>query len=153
MKFFLPVLVSLISFQSFAQNIQLHYDLRHTVDPAANPRNFPTLYFEYFKAQDSGRAFIKPGAFLFKMQADLLGSGNNIGKMYMQVAQTLRFWKPQVFLHLSYQRRAWGYRTQTIQLLYRQYLVGRGGLSVSMEGRLLHRGAGLQICSLCKTQL
>ena len=72
--------------QSFAQNIQLHYDLRHTVDPAANPRNFPTLYFEYFKAQDSGRAFIKPGAFLFKMQADLLGSGNNIGKMYMQVA-------------------------------------------------------------------
>jgi Domain of unknown function (DUF5020) len=102
MKYFLQVLISLISFQSFAQNIQLHYDLRHTTDPAANPRNFPTLYFEYFKAMDSGKAFIKPGAFLFKMQADLLGSGNNIGKMYMQVAQTLRFWKPRVFLHLSY---------------------------------------------------
>jgi hypothetical protein len=43
-----------------AQNLQLHYDLRHTVDPDQNPHNFPALYYEYFKARDSGHAFIKP---------------------------------------------------------------------------------------------
>jgi len=86
----------------FAQTLQLHYDLRHTVDPTYNPKNFPSVYFEYFKNQDSSKAFIKPGSFLFKMEADLLGDRNNIGKCYTQVSQTLRFWKPQVFLHLSY---------------------------------------------------
>jgi len=92
----------LISNISFCQNIQLLYDLRHTTDPSNNLKNYPTLYFEYFKSQDSGRSFIKPGAFLFKMQADLLGKGNNIGQVFFQVAQTLRFWIPRVFLHLSY---------------------------------------------------
>jgi len=27
-----------------AQNLQLHYDFRHTISPATNPKNFPTLY-------------------------------------------------------------------------------------------------------------
>ena len=102
MKYILLWALMFCSLRSFSQNIQLHYDLRHTADPAGNSKNYPTLYFEYFKSQDSGRSFIKPGAFLFKMQADLLGAANNIGKMYIQVAQTLRFWKPRVFLHLSY---------------------------------------------------
>jgi Domain of unknown function (DUF5020) len=102
MKYILLWAFMFCALRSFSQNIQLHYDLRHTTDPAANSKNYPTLYFEYFKSQDSGRSFIKPGAFLFKMQADLLGAANNIGKMYIQVAQTLRFWKPRVFLHLSF---------------------------------------------------
>ncbi|PWT78180.1 MAG: hypothetical protein C5B59_02275 [Bacteroidetes bacterium] len=93
------VLVALaLALQSHSQNLQLHYDFRHTLDPAHNASNFPTVYFEYFKSQDSGRAFIKPGSFLIKMQADFLGQRNNMGKFFMQVAQSFRFWKPKVFL-------------------------------------------------------
>lgn len=86
----------------FCQNLQLHYDLRHTTEPKDNPHNFPTLYFEYFKTQDSGKAFIKPGSFLFKMEADMQGTQKNIGKGYLQVTQSLRCWRPAVYLSLQY---------------------------------------------------
>jgi hypothetical protein len=96
-------LISLFSPVLTAQNLQLHYDLRHTVDPAVNPHNFPTLYFEYFKpARDSAQAFIKPGSFLLKTEADLLGSGDNIGKFYLQISQSFRCWKPKIYLSLQY---------------------------------------------------
>jgi hypothetical protein len=90
-----------------AQNLQLHYDLRHTISPAANPKNFPTLYFECWKMRDSGQhksrhISIKPGAFFLKTEADLLGSGNNIGKFFMQVSQSFRAWKPKIFLQFQY---------------------------------------------------
>lgn len=85
-----------------AQNLQFHYDFRHTLSPTQNPRNFPTLYFEYFKKQDSGHSFIKPGSFLFKTEADLFGTNDNIGKFFLQVSQSFRFWKPKVFLSLQY---------------------------------------------------
>ncbi len=85
-----------------AQNLQLHYDLRHTVAPGTNPENFPTLYFEYWKMRDSGQHLIKPGDFLLKTEADLLGSGNNIGKFYVQVSQSFRAWTPKIFLQLQY---------------------------------------------------
>jgi hypothetical protein len=84
------------------QSLQFHYDLRHTVDPATNSKNFTTLYFEYFKNQDSGSAFIKPGSFLLKMQADFLGEKNNMGKFYMQVSQSFRCWRPKIFINLQY---------------------------------------------------
>jgi Domain of unknown function (DUF5020) len=101
MKCILLPVFSLVCLTSFSQNIQLAYDLRHTTDPRNNPKNYPTLYFEYFKSQDSGKAFIKPGSILFKMQADAFGPGTNTSKMYFQVSQTLRFWEPKIFLHLS----------------------------------------------------
>ncbi len=102
MKNFVVAVLYFVSMGVNAQSVQLHYDMRHWVDPKANSKNFPTVYVEYFKNQDSGTAFIKPGSFLFKMEADMLGEKGNIGKAYMQVAQTLRLWKPPVFLHLSY---------------------------------------------------
>lgn len=104
------------------QNLQLHYD----------SRRYPTLYFELWKMRDSGQhqsrrrrlrpkaqtstlspdslnsrqrnpgIFIEPGAFLFKTEADLLGSGNNIGKFYLQMAQSFHAWKPKIYLQLSY---------------------------------------------------
>jgi Domain of unknown function (DUF5020) len=94
---FLAIPVSL-----FSQSLQLHYDPRHTIDPKRNTKNFPTLYFEYFKNQDSGTAFIKPGAFLLKVQADFVGEKHNMGKAYLQVSQSFRFWKPKIFLSLQY---------------------------------------------------
>ena len=58
MKYLLLILICLISLRASSQNVQLVYDMRHTTDPKNNSGNFPTLYFEYFKQQDSGRSFI-----------------------------------------------------------------------------------------------
>ncbi|WP_262887358.1 DUF5020 family protein [Mucilaginibacter agri] len=102
MKFITLIFLSLFCVNAFSQTLQLHYDLRHTIDPKRNPKNFPTLYFEYFKTLDTGRAFIKPGSFLLKTQADFTGDKDNIGKYYMQVSQEFRFWRPKVFLDLQY---------------------------------------------------
>ena len=77
------------------QNLQLHYDLRHSVDPKNTVKNFPFLYFEYWKGRDSG-------SFLLKMQADLFGERGNMGQFYMQVSQTFRWWKPKVYLQVQY---------------------------------------------------
>ncbi|MGI4862799.1 MAG: DUF5020 family protein [Janthinobacterium lividum] len=81
-----------------AQNLQLHYDLRHTLDPDATPSNFTSLTFEYFKNIDT----LNHGAFLFKLQADLTGQLHNQGQLYTQLTQTLRYWKPKVQLALNY---------------------------------------------------
>ena len=102
MKLIAITLFTLLSFAAGAQSLQFHYDLRHTVNPRLNPKNFPTLYFEYYKTPDTGKSFIKFGSFLLKTQADFAGDQNNIGKYFMQVSQEFRFWKPKVFLSLQY---------------------------------------------------
>jgi hypothetical protein len=79
------------------QQLQLHYELRHTTYPELNPKNYPSLSFEYFKNLDSAR-----GSFLVKVQADLNGRDNNVGQTFLQLSQTLRFWKPKVELALTY---------------------------------------------------
>jgi hypothetical protein len=101
-QYVLVLTIMLLTLPIAAQNLQFHYDLRHTVSPTQNPHNFPTLYFEYFKKQDSGHSFVKPGSFLLKTEADLFGSNNNIGKFFLQVSQSFRFWKPKIFLSLQY---------------------------------------------------
>src|SRR5215510_9047305 len=78
-----------------AQDLQLHYDWRHAVDPQNNPRNFPSLTFKSFK----GLAF---GSFLIKLEGDFDGSRHNLSKVYFEVSQTLRFWKPAIYVHLEY---------------------------------------------------
>ncbi len=92
----------MFSFDLFAQSLQLHYDFRHTLDPERNTENFPTLYFEYFHSQDSGSLFFKPGSFMIKIQTDFTGKDRNPGKLYMQVSQSFRFWKPKIFLYVEY---------------------------------------------------
>ena len=57
-----------------AQNVQLHYDFRHSLDPELNHKNYPSLSFEYFKEWDS------LGSSLFKIQSDLNGENYNIGQ-------------------------------------------------------------------------
>lgn len=86
----------------YAQDLQLHYDPRHSLDPDHNSHNYPTIYFQYFKSQDSGKAFIKPGSFLLKLQADLQGEKHNIGQTYLQVTQSFRCWKAPIFLSFQY---------------------------------------------------
>ena len=102
MKYLILFALCIFSAPLFSQNLQLHYDFAHSIDPANNSRDFPTLYFEYFKAQNDTSSFLKPGAFFIKMEADLQGSGDNMGKAFMQVSQTIRFWKPKIYLSLQY---------------------------------------------------
>jgi hypothetical protein len=78
-----------------AQDLQLHYDLRHSVDPRNNARDFPSLTFKSFKAMGFG-------SFLFKLEADLDGAQHNVSKGYLEVTQTLRFWKMPVYAMAEY---------------------------------------------------
>jgi hypothetical protein len=82
----------------FGQNVQLHYDLRHTLDPAHQATNYPSVSFEYFKNIDT----LGSGSFLFKMQTDFNGEHKNVSQVFVQLSQTLRFWKPKVYLSLNY---------------------------------------------------
>jgi Domain of unknown function (DUF5020) len=102
MKSLITVMLCIICHVAYPQSLQLHYDPRHTLAPKQNSKNFLTFYFEYFKNQDSGKSFIKPGSFLLKMQADFFGEKNNMGKFYMQVSQSFRFWRPKIFLNFQY---------------------------------------------------
>jgi len=89
------LLVVTVARTAGAQSVQLHYDLRHSVDPRNNARNFPALTFKHFKSMEFG-------SFLIKVEADLNGSRNNVSKVYSEITQTLKFWDPPVFLHLEY---------------------------------------------------
>jgi len=77
------------------QDLQLHYDWRHSVDPATNPRNFPSLVFKSFKV-------LGFGSFVLKLEGDFDGSRHNLSKVYFEVSQTAKFWKPPIFAHFEY---------------------------------------------------
>jgi hypothetical protein len=89
---------------TYSQTLQLHYDMRHSIDPERNLKNFPTLNFEYFKTQDtdSSRKFIHPGSFFLMIQSDFKGEKNNLGMFYMQVSQSFRCWEPKIYINLQY---------------------------------------------------
>ena len=80
----------------FGQILQIHFDPRHTLDPKRNPENFPTIYFEYYKSNDTS------GAFFIKTEADLQGADHNPGKFFTQVSRSFKFWKPKAYLQLQY---------------------------------------------------
>ena len=79
-----------------AQQLQFHYDFRHSLDPDLNRRNFASMVFEYFKGNDS------TGSFLLKLQTDFTGENNNVGQVYVQVSKNLRYWRPKLQLALTY---------------------------------------------------
>lgn len=90
------VLFVILCLTGQAQQLQLHYDFRHSIDPVLNRRNFASLSFEYFKSNDSA------GSFLLKMQTDFSGENNNLGQLFLQVSKNIRFWKPKAYLALTY---------------------------------------------------
>jgi hypothetical protein len=99
MKRFVILTFLFLSISScYAQNLQVHYDFRNSLDPKVNSENFPSLSFEYFKLIDT----MGTGSFLIKLQADLKGKDNNIGQVFVQLSQSLRFWKPKLYLYLNY---------------------------------------------------
>ena len=98
MKYHCLLSALLLTQLSMAQNLQFHYDFRHTVDPEHNAKNYPGFSFEYFRLLDT----VGTGSFLLKAQADLKGRNNNMGQAFLQISQTLRFWKPKIYLNLHY---------------------------------------------------
>jgi len=81
-----------------SQNIQLLYDMRHTAAPALNNSNFPAVSFEYFKNVDTSGN----GSFLMKSDIYFNGIHNNPGQVFTQISQTIKFWKPNVFISSTY---------------------------------------------------
>ena len=73
------------------QDLQIHYDWRHTVDPHNNARNFPSLTFKSFKA-------LEFGSFLLKLEANLDGTQHNVSQGYLEVSQSVRFWKAPLYV-------------------------------------------------------
>lgn len=98
MKKIITLLFIAAAARALGQNIQLHYDFRHTLDPHTNASNYPSVSFEYFKNIDT----LESGSFLFKMQTDFNGKHNNVSQVFVQLSQTLRFWNPKVYLSLNY---------------------------------------------------
>lgn len=95
MKFILVVLFCGIINHLLAQNLELNYDFRHSIDPKRNQKNFPALFLGYWKGTDSG-------SILIQVKADLIGEKSNMGQCYVQVSRSYRFWKPKIFLQLEY---------------------------------------------------
>jgi len=104
MKFITAFWLLLISLSALSQQLQLHYDLRHSVDPEHTSKNFPAFYFEYFRPTrpDSAYGAIKRGSFLFKMQSEFSGERNNTSQFYMQISQGFRCWQPKIYIQFQY---------------------------------------------------
>jgi hypothetical protein len=98
MKFLITPAFLLLTLAGQSQNLQFHYDFRHTIEPELNSVNYPTFSFEYFKNIDT----LDSGSFLMKFQADLNGKDNNIGQVYTQISQSLKFWDPGIYLSVTY---------------------------------------------------
>lgn len=93
------ILLIIIGLQpASAQEIQLHYDFRHSVSPRKNPKNYPLLVFKYFKEIDT----VGTGSFLFEVQSHLSGKKTYIGQAFIQASQSLKFWKPKIYLYANF---------------------------------------------------
>lgn len=98
MKKILVIMFSLILTAGYSQEIQLHYDFRHTVDPELNSKNFPMMVFKFFKEIDT----VNTGTFLFEAQAFFNGDKSNVGQTFIQATQTIKFWDPKIYLAFNY---------------------------------------------------
>ena len=96
MKNVLLLVLCVSALFSQAQQLQFHYDFRHSINASQNRRNYASLTFEYFKSYDS------TGSFLLKTQTDFTGENNNVGQLFIQVSRNLRYWRPNVQLALTY---------------------------------------------------
>jgi hypothetical protein len=76
-----------------AQNVQLHYDPRHTLHNMGE-RDFLTSTVEMFKPDRWGSTF-------FFVDMDYNGD-QGIGGAYWEIARDLKFWQPPVALHVEY---------------------------------------------------
>ena len=92
----LLLLSLLLTFPITAQQLQMVYDIRGSIDPELNAKNFPTVVFEYLKEKDS------MGSFLIKVQTDLSGENGSPGQTFIQATKKFRYWKSKHSLFVNY---------------------------------------------------
>ncbi len=80
----------------FSQNLQLHYDFRHSTDKN-NPieRNFVVATFEMFHPDKWGSNFVF-------VDFDFSGDNSNLNGVYAEIARALQVKKFPVLLHLEF---------------------------------------------------
>jgi hypothetical protein len=81
-----------------AQELQIHYDFRHSIDPGLYPKNLPILDFKYFTQIDTN----KTGTFLIEAKSILDGEKGNVGQSFFQISQSLKFWNPPVYANIYF---------------------------------------------------
>lgn len=105
MKFFISVFASisllmLVQIANADVSLDALYDMRHSVDPDNNSRNFPVIRLNVFKQQSYGDFFLSN-------EAVLDGEKNNSSKNYLQVSQSFRLnavslWDEPLFALIGY---------------------------------------------------
>jgi len=96
------ILHVVLSGSLIAQQLQLHFEPRHELDATRYTRDFVSLFFQYFKPPKEDSSFVRVGSTLIQTQCDFTGVRGNIGKLYVQCSQTVKFWAPNIYLDLEY---------------------------------------------------
>jgi hypothetical protein len=92
----LPLFVFLLCMAISSEGQELQ--VRHSVDPKLNDKNFPMVDFKYFKELDT----MATGSFLIELQSFLNGEKSNIGQAFIQATQNIKFWKPKIYLSCGF---------------------------------------------------
>jgi hypothetical protein len=98
MKLLVSLLLLSVTALINAQNIQLHQEFRHSLDHEIYNKNFLTMSFEYLKNIDTNGT----GSFLLKTEMRFDGERNNMCQVFTQLTQTLKFWKPDIYVAFTY---------------------------------------------------
>lgn len=94
MKKMLFPLMLIMGITTYGQDLELHYDFRHSTDPKNNERNFLFLNFNYFKELDT----TGKGTFQIQVQSQLNGEKGSIGQTFIQLFHNVKYWKPKIYL-------------------------------------------------------
>lgn len=90
------VFCTLSSSFAFAQNLQLHYDFRHSLyDTVAAPRNYLMATFEMFKPDRLGSTFMF-------VDFDFTGGNTNLGTIYTEIARDFQIGRFPIMPHIEY---------------------------------------------------
>ncbi|MFZ4455681.1 MAG: DUF5020 family protein [Bacteroidales bacterium] len=95
MKQLFIAIIAMASLTISAQNIQLHYDMRHTMNAGNEDRNFVTATYEMLK-------FDKLGSWFMFIDADFNQKKNNIGAIYTEISRSFSLGKCPVQAHIEF---------------------------------------------------
>ncbi|WP_165045448.1 DUF5020 family protein [Dysgonomonas sp. ZJ709] len=89
--------ISLLALTAFvsAQNLQLHFDPRHSLHGDSFDRNYFTVTFEMFKPDKWGSTFMF-------VDLDFNQSRGNIGLAYMEIARDIKLGKSPIMAHAEF---------------------------------------------------
>ncbi|MDD2796983.1 MAG: DUF5020 family protein [Bacteroidales bacterium] len=95
MKQLVIAIIAVVTLTANAQNIQLHYDTRHTMNQNRESRNYMTATYEMLK-------FDKLGSWFMFIDADFNQKNNNVGTIYTEISRTFQLGKCPVQAHIEF---------------------------------------------------